>query len=209
MAQRPPDLSISEIHSDKSETSLASGKKLLQRQDFTGAAKFIRFRTASPVSGPGAFFQIVEAGFDRSVPNGPDAVIRNGLEVYRELLGPDNKPTNHTKLGEAMHVRLHIRSLGAACYNNVALIDLLPGGFAVVDSSLRPGISSIRGIDFVEVREDRAVFFGMAPDSALEIDYQIKSCNRGEFTVPPVFAESMYDRNVKARGVGGHITVTE
>jgi uncharacterized protein YfaS (alpha-2-macroglobulin family) len=27
--------------------------------------------------------------------------------------------------------------------------------------------------------------------------------------VPPVFAQSMYDRNVKGRGVGGKITVTE
>jgi hypothetical protein len=27
--------------------------------------------------------------------------------------------------------------------------------------------------------------------------------------VPPVFAQSMYDRNVNGRGVGGKITVTE
>jgi len=27
--------------------------------------------------------------------------------------------------------------------------------------------------------------------------------------VPPVFAGSMYDRNVKGQGVGGHITVTQ
>ena len=29
------------------------------------------------------------------------------------------------------------------------------------------------------------------------------------FVVPPVFAESMYDRNVKGRGLGGKITVTK
>jgi uncharacterized protein YfaS (alpha-2-macroglobulin family) len=27
--------------------------------------------------------------------------------------------------------------------------------------------------------------------------------------VPPVFAESMYDRNVKGRGLGGKISVTK
>jgi alpha-2-macroglobulin len=92
---------------------------------------------------------------------------------------------------------------------NVALVDLLPGGFEVVSSSLSPGISEISGVDYVEVREDRAVFYATVPPETLEITYQIKSCNRGNFVVPPVFAESMYDRNVKARGLGGKISVTK
>jgi hypothetical protein len=92
---------------------------------------------------------------------------------------------------------------------NVAIVDLLPGGFEVIDSSARTGVSALHGVEYVDVREDRAVFFVTAPTNALEIDYQIKSCSRGEFTVPPVFAQSMYDRNVKGRGLGGKITVTE
>ena len=87
--------------------------------------------------------------------------------------------------------------------------DLLPGGFEIVGSSLQPGVSSTNGIDYVDVREDRAVFFGTASGSVLEINYQIKSSNRGEFVVPPVFAESMYERHVKGLGVGGKITVTQ
>jgi uncharacterized protein YfaS (alpha-2-macroglobulin family) len=93
--------------------------------------------------------------------------------------------------------------------SNVAIIDLLPGGFEIVDSSLRSGVPAINHVDYVDLREDRAVFFTTAPKYAVEIDYQIKSCNRGEFVVPPVFAESMYERNIKGRGVGGRITVTE
>jgi uncharacterized protein YfaS (alpha-2-macroglobulin family) len=106
-------------------------------------------------------------------------------------------------------VRLHVRSVGRTAVTNVAVVDLLPGGFEIVDTSLRGGVSSIRGADYVDLREDRAIFFVTAPREAMEIDYQIKSCNRGKFVVPPVFAESMYDRNVKGRGVGGKITVTE
>ena len=76
----------------------------------------------------------------------------------------------------------------------------------MVDSSVHAGVSTISGVDYVDLREDRAVFFATVPVYALEINYQIKSCNRGEFVVPPVFAESMYERNVKGRGVGGKIT---
>src|SRR5204863_1693945 len=92
---------------------------------------------------------------------------------------------------------------------NVAIVDLLPGGFEVVGSSLQPGVSTISGVDYVDVREDRAVFYATVSSTALELNYQIKSSNRGDFTVPPVLAESMYERNVKGRGVGGKISVTE
>ena len=135
--------------------------------------------------------------------------ITDGLEVYRELLDKSNKPVTTTQLGEVITVRLRIRSLRPESITNVALVDLLPGGFEVVSSSLSPGISEINGVDYVEVREDRAVFYATVPSETLEITYQIKSCNRGNFVVPPVFAESMYDRNLKARGLGGKISVTK
>jgi alpha-2-macroglobulin len=92
---------------------------------------------------------------------------------------------------------------------NVAIIDLLPGGFEAVAASLQPGVSTITDVDYVDVREDRAVFYATVSGSVLEINYQIKSSNRGEFTVPPIFAESMYERAIKGCGVGGKITVTE
>jgi uncharacterized repeat protein (TIGR01451 family) len=158
------------------------------------------------LTGPGAFFQVVEAGFDRAVPN---EALKNGLEVYREILGKNNEAASRTRLGEPLHVRIHVRSLQRDPITNVAVVDLLPGGFEVVDSSVRTGTGSTPGVDYVDVREDRALFFVTAPTNALEIDYQIKSDNRGDFIVPPVFAASMYDRNVKGRGVGGKITVTE
>jgi len=206
VAQNLPELSIVELRENKTETRLKSGTKVLQRADFFAQAKALRFRASTPIGGPGAFFQVIEAGFDRRVP---DQALADGLEVYRELLDRNNRAVTETHLGEAVHVRLHMRSLKPIALTNVAIIDLLPGGFEVVDSSLRPGVLSIHGIDYVDVREDRAVFFGTASRSALQIDYDIKSCNRGEFIVPPVFAQSMYDRGVKGRGVGGRIIVTE
>src|SRR2546430_2489067 len=206
VAQNPPQLSVAELYKDKTETRLTSGIKALLRSEFSDKATALRFNSSHRLSGPGAFFQVVEAGFDRQVPN--QALI-NGLEVYREVLGKNNEAATRTKLGEQLHVRIHMRSLERRPITNVAIVDLLPGGFEVVDSSIHTGTCATRGIDYVDVREDRAVFFVTAPTNALEIDYQIKSCNRGDFIVPPVFAQSMYERNVKGRGVGGKITVTE
>jgi hypothetical protein len=206
IAQTLPELTIAELHSDKREVRLTSGAKLLQHATFSGDAIALRFQAAARLSGPGAFFQVIEAGFDRQVPAEP---LTEGLEVYRELLGKDNKPVSQTHLGELIRVRLHVRSLKKQALTNVAIVDLLPGGFEVADSSVHAGVSTISGVDYVDLREDRAVFFATVPVSALEIDYQIKSCNRGDFIVPPVFAASMYERNIKGRGVGGKITVVQ
>ena len=206
IAQTLPVLSIGEIHKDKREVALTSGAKLLQRTSFSKDAIALRFNSAGKLSGPGAFFQVVEAGFDRHVPTQP---VTAGLEVHRELLDKNNQPVTRTKLGEPIHVRLQARSVGDDSVTNVAIIDLLPGGFEVVGTSLQPGVSTISGVDYVDIREDRAVFYATVSSSVLEINYQIKSSNRGEFTVPPIFAESMYERAIKGRGVGGKITVTE
>jgi uncharacterized repeat protein (TIGR01451 family) len=206
LAQRPSELTIAEINKAKQEKVLATGAKLLLRADFSGDASALRFRTPKAPNPPGAYYQVIEAGFDRQKADKP---IKDGLEVYRELLDKANKPVTSTALGEVVTVRLHIRSLGSEPITNVALVDLLPGGFEVVSSSLAPGVSEIKGVDYVEVREDRAIFYATVPTETLEITYQIKSCNRGNFVVPPVFAESMYDRNVKGRGLGGKISVTK
>src|SRR5262249_40629635 len=58
IAQKLPQLSVAEIHRDKREVSLTSGAKLLQRTAFSKDATAIRFKTAGPLSGPGAFFQV-------------------------------------------------------------------------------------------------------------------------------------------------------
>ncbi|HST30423.1 MAG TPA: alpha-2-macroglobulin [Chthoniobacterales bacterium] len=207
VAQNPPQLTIAEVHRDRREVSLVSAAKLLQRAQFSKDATALRFKSAPLMTGPGAFYQVVEAGYDRRLP---EKAMSEGLEIFRELLDKDDKPITRTKLGEPVHVRLRVRSTKSdETFTNVAVVDLLPGGFEVVGSSLQPGVSSINGVDYVDVREDRAIFFGTATENVLEINYQIKSTNRGEFVVPPVFAESMYERNIKGRGVGGKITVTE
>jgi uncharacterized protein YfaS (alpha-2-macroglobulin family) len=206
VAQHPAELSILELDKAKKEKVLATGAKLLQRTNFSADAAALRFRTPTALNPPGAYYQVIEAGFDRKFTDKP---ITEGLEVYREVLDKSNKPVTTTQLGEVLTVRLRIRSLRPEWISNVALIDLLPGGFEVVSSSLTPGVSEIKGVDYVDVREDRAIFYATAPTETLEITYQIKSNNRGTFVVPPVFAESMYDRNVKGRGLGGKITVTK
>lgn len=112
------------------------------------------------------------------------------------------------QLGQPVTVKLNVRSLTNDSLTNVALIDLLPNGFEIVGDSVRGG-KGTAACDYVDVREDRAVFYATIPTTVQTITYQIKATNRGEFVVPPPYAESMYERGINARGVASKITVVD
>ena len=187
--------------------TLAGNDATLWRGSFAPAAAALRFHAdGGPGGGLGTFFQTVQSGF---APALPARATSAGVEVYRDLLRNDTRqPATRIRLGDRVIVRLRLRATRPLPVTNLAVLDLLPGGFEIADGSLEPGVGTA-GMDYVDVREDRAVFYGTGTGDMHEIRYLIKPTCRGEFTVPPVFAESMYDQRIQSVGLGGHITVTE
>jgi uncharacterized protein YfaS (alpha-2-macroglobulin family) len=62
---------------------------------------------------------------------------------------------------------------------------------------------------FVDEREDRLVlYFTVTPDLG-EYTYRLKAVNKGTFTVPPPFAEGMYNREIQFLGAPTKIEVTD
>jgi uncharacterized protein YfaS (alpha-2-macroglobulin family) len=84
--------------------------------------------------------------------------------------------------------------------DNVAIIDLLPGAFEMQSASISAlqkraygGRYDSRLFDYVDVREDRLIFYATVTNSVKEFTYTLKVVSKGEFTIPPVYAASMYD----------------
>ena len=101
-----------------------------------------------------------------------------------------------------------VRNLGARDLPDLAVLDLMPGGFEVEPNALKPGRRTVPGAEFVEVREDRNVFFlPLGAGRTAVFAYRIKPVAAGAFAIPPVFAESMYDPGIKGRSGGGRLTV--
>ncbi len=196
-----PELRVVEQRASGPAAALAlGGSAVLRSAPFSAGASALRFEAPG---GGNAWWQVLESGFDVRPPEGGAA---EGLEISRDLLSADGKPATRAKLGAAVIVRIRFRAKGPATVSNVAVLDLLPGGFEIAENSLTPGAGR-QGMAYVDVREDRVVFFGDATSTTRELTYAIKPASRGEFTVPPVAAEAMYDRAVFARGIPGRITV--
>ncbi len=148
------------------------------------------------------FWMLSQTGFDATPPQEAKA---EGLELYREYLDDEGNAVTSATIGEELTVRLRVRSTDGY-RTNVALVDLLPGGFEVLRESVRDSYNSWR-VDYRDIREDRVVFYGRFPDTVTTITYRVKVTASGDFITPSAFAGSMYDRTVEARTAPGRFEV--
>jgi uncharacterized protein YfaS (alpha-2-macroglobulin family) len=197
---------IAEVKTDGSLKPLKVSAGFFAAADFSTEAKALEF-TGGNTSGKGLrglYYQVTETGFDRTSPVKP---MHEGLEVQREYRDSKDVAVDHVPLGGELKVCLKMRGLEHRQLDNVAIVDLLPGGFEVVPESIEGNFCSSSGLDYLDVREDRVVFFGSADADLKQIVYRIRATNRGQYTTPPPFAESMYNQRIHSQGVAGKMRV--
>jgi uncharacterized protein YfaS (alpha-2-macroglobulin family) len=197
----------------------AMQNKLLQAGIWSGGATRLRFIDGSALT---AWSVVDQAGYDRDVPTN---AIKNGLEIVRDYTDSKGNALTHITVGEEIDVHVKIRATGDKGVGNIAIVDLLPGGFdPVMQEASQPAQSNaeddgttpppslgptirVTGStwmpSYTDVREDRVVIYGQASPDVQEFIYRIKASAAGKFIVPPAYGESMYDRRVQARAPGG------
>lgn len=193
-----PTLGITQTLDNGNVSGLTPTDGMYQNVAVDDAAKSITFNNPAK---QGYFYQLLQSGFDKTLPS---AAINQGIEVYREFRNEKDSLTTTAQLGEEITVHLRARALDDQYHENIAVVDLLPGGFEVVSNS-----TNAQNMDYTEVREDRVIFFGGLNSDSKEIIYRIKATNTGTFTVPPVFAKSMYNPLIQSLGIADHITVKD
>ena len=134
------------------------------------------------------------------------------IEVLRELVDAAGQPVTQSKLGETLFAKLTIRNLTKTDMPNLAITEMLPGGFEFAPpgepDSLRPGLATRQGTDYIDVREDRAlIYLGLRPEGSLSLQYALRPTCAGTFVVPPPYAEDMYEAKVRANGPSGKIII--
>lgn len=174
---------------------------------FSAKATGLQFGLIRPKGAPdlGAFYQVLESGFDRGIP---DTAVRDGMEVTRQLTVNGLSVTG-VQVGDSLRMTILIRNLGREQLRDLAVVDLLPGGWEVESGTLRPGPYGAPGAESVDMREDRNVFYcHISGQQTTRFSYNIRPVCAGTAVLPPVFANSMYRPAVQARGTAGSITST-
>jgi hypothetical protein len=196
-----------------------SGELILQG-DFSAVAKTLQLKNGT---GNNAYYSMSSAGFERKPVTTP---LHEGLEINREYLNAKGEPVQSVKTGEEILVRLRMRAVSRDYVDNIAIIDLLPGGFEpVLNSAAQAGdaaettegshhrwfnrLGSLGNWypSYADIRDDRVVLYGSLDKSMAEYSYRIRATNAGTFNTAPTIAESMYDRQLMARTGAGRLHV--
>lgn len=221
-------LRIDQVLTDGSVKSIAQAQgNLLQAGSWSTDARRLRFTNDSTLP---AWRVVSQGGFDRDQPA---KAIKEGLEITRDYTDVNGKAIDKVTIGQEIDVHLKIRATDDRGVDDVAIVDLLPGGFEPViqpppavtdqqsdgnaqedaggDSEVKPSAwrspigvgDSSWALQYADVREDRVVLYGSATSRVGEFVYRIKATNAGKFIVPPAYGEALYDRRVQARTAGG------
>lgn len=185
-------------------TPLAGPSQGILRSDFGPTTTALRFERKQKGSGDiGAFYQVVEQGYDSGKPSGPE---RSGLEVAREIT-PLHKE-EPLRPGDPVDVILRVRNVSGKNLSSLAVVDLLPAGFEVLAGDLKSGSHTVAGTEFAELREDRTLFFlSLAANAEWSVKYRMKAVCAGSFAVPSALAEDMYDRGLRGVSAAGRLEI--
>jgi len=158
-----------------------------------------------PPKGGGGFYQFVESGFEKEIPT---KTKNDGIEVYREYLDESGSSVDSAQVGELITVNVMLRSTDKQIHRRIAITDLLPGGFQTEISSVRDEEGTSNFPEYVDRREDRLLIYGEAGDEVKIFSYKMRAMNKGKFLLPPVYAESMYDKSVHSHSSSDHFEIT-
>jgi hypothetical protein len=183
-------INVSEILSDKQVKLLPLPAGKFPVVEFSDKADKLLFDGKEDRT---AYYQVVQAGYDIQLPT---ERISNSIEISRAFKNLNGNVIQKVKLGEEIEVHIKFRSLNDRTLNDIAIVDLLPAGLEVSAATLRDNLSGSWTPDYIDVREDRVVSYGTVETNIKEIIYKVRAINKGTYVVPPLYAESMYDRTI-------------
>lgn len=142
------------------------------------------------------FYTLLQQGY----PKASEAE-SNGLEVIREYYDQQGNRVTSGNIGDIITVKIFARTRGnVENASDVVISDLLPGGF-IIDE-----IKSAES-ENIEVREDRVIIYTDLSRTSKEISYTAQLGSTGTFTIPGIYAESMYNSKINATGNTGTFKV--
>jgi uncharacterized protein YfaS (alpha-2-macroglobulin family) len=183
-------ISITEILKDESKKILNLPAGNFPTVEFSEKTSELQIESENDLN---VFYQVTQGGFDTQLPQDSES---NGIEVFREFTDKNGNEVSEMKLGDEITVNLKFRSIDKSYLPNIAIVDLLPAGLEAVPTSVRTTYQSRWRADHIDIREDRIILYGTLSTKVQEFNYKVRAINRGTFTVPPIYGESMYDREI-------------
>ena len=148
------------------------------------------------------FWQASVTGFDRSPEIGAQD---RGISLSRTYYDKNGDVADSFEQGDEIVAVIEARTSSGKSADCV-IADLLPGGAELIfeRDSREPTPDKIKNVDR---REDRILIYASLDNEPVKFSYKIRAATKGQYQIPPIRGEAMYDQAVYGRGSGGTLEI--
>lgn len=155
-----------------------------------------------PDGGKPLYWQTATTGYSRESTQKAE---NNGIIIERQILNSAGEAVTAARQGDELLVRLTAKAVRPV--RHCVISDLLAGGLEmVIPRKEASGVPT--GIRFLDRQEDRILIFCDLNVEPLQFTYRVRAVTPGQFQVPAVAAEAMYDGRISGSGTSGKLTIT-
>ncbi len=151
------------------------------------------------------FVRVIQRGLPEV---GKDEASASGLELTVTYRDSNSKPVDPLTLpqGTDFEAVITVKNPTASRLDELALTQIVPSGWEIHSESSGTG----EDYDYREVRDDRVhTYFDLAGNASVTFTVNLHASYQGEYYLPPVHVEAMYDPTIHARELGQWIKVVE
>ncbi len=133
-----------------------------------------------------------------------------GLEMGWSFADKLDRYLNPTSIpaGTDFVAKITLKNTSKNLYRELALKEILPGGWEIMDSRLFGGAESVAR--YANMRDDRVYYyFDLAPGEVKTFNLRLHAAYEGDYYLPGPYAEAMYDAGIHAGLQGLRVKVTK
>lgn len=195
---------------EKSVRVTESGKKAVALQNI-GA---IRHLALTPASGKVEISNIGKGDLELSImtaykPSATEQVkpSKNGLQISISYTDLNGKPMAVNKLKQDSEFYAHVTVTNISQdIEAMALAYIIPSGWEIWNSRLFG--STEKEVDYCDIRDDRACFYSyLGAGKKITFDIRLRAAYIGEYVLPSVVCEDMYNPECRAMTANSRVSV--
>lgn len=164
------------------------------------------------ITGRGTAFAGIEV---QGIKAGIGPAKQAGLTVKRAYLDSHGAAidTASIRQGDMIYTKITVAAEGGARVENIAIVDLLPAGLEIENPRLKGDAIAEwmkdRSVpEYMDIRDDRLILFSsLTTAEPQSFYYAARAVTEGDFVLPHVHVEAMYDPTVHAFSGGGKLSV--
>jgi len=125
---------------------------------------------------------------------------------YTSMNGTKLNPKEMVQ-GTDFHITVQLTNTTKSLYKELSLSQILPSGWEIMSTNVSDDNSSSTS-EYQDIRDDRVYsYFNLNPGQSKTFNIQVNASYLGNFYMPGIYAEAMYDNSVRSQSKGSWVKV--